>query len=197
MFENFLKEINITRKSFGIGVDATLIGEYVALKTHFDYISLSRYADLTTPELQAFYSQYENKLFTDDEIKRAGQQISYLKTLFLNDCFLTSKGGIIVLMDEEHMRVAKRKNGFKFKSGNISMVGILEKHASVVRKESAPANQRLDKIQIFTFSVLRDLGMLCEEDSDIFLITPIAVYYQKQGCKYIELLCKRRSKSVG
>ena len=75
------------------------------------------------------------------------------------------------------MRVSKHQIGFKFNSDNISMVGVVEKHASVVREESAPANQRLDKIQNLTFSILRDFGIIREDDLDIFLITPIAIYY--------------------
>jgi len=174
MFDSFLDHYELLNKPYAEKTDEYSLGKYVGLKTYFDFVSLSRLEALTTSELYDFYFNKE-KLFSINEIQEIRQCISHLKTLFPFDSFLTAEGAI-VLMEEKHLRVANSQIGYKFNSTDISVVGKVYRNVGKVREKSAPINQTLDKIQILTFSLLRTIGVLRESDSDIYLITPIAIY---------------------
>jgi hypothetical protein len=78
-------------------------------------------------------------------------------------------------MEDDHLREMNNQIGFRFNS-DLFVVGKVNKIASEVREKSVSVNQMLDRVQIMTLSIMKDLGILREEDKDIFLITPIGIY---------------------
>jgi len=158
-----------------------VIGKYICFKTYFDFISLKRLEALTASKKQKFYSDRKKLYSTADEFQRIQdiqENIEYLKILLPFDSFLTAKNAV-VLMENEPLREANNQTGFKFNSNNIVVVGKIYRKIGI-RKNSAPINQMLDKIQLFTASLLRKIGVLSEDDSEpIYLITPIAIYSEE------------------
>jgi len=81
-------------------------------------------------------------------------------------------------MEDKHLREEKSQIGYKFKSNNTVVVGRIDRLIGV-RDNSASANQLLDKIQLMTMSLLREIGVV-RSDDPIHFITPIAVYSQPE-----------------
>ena len=176
MFDSFVQHEKLNEESTISQITKDHVRKYVCLKTDFDFVSISRLEALSTLELRDFYSSHKAKPVEMDEIQRISQQVSLLKTLFPYDSFLTSKG-VIVLLEEKYLREAKSQIGHKFNGEQVFVVGKVSKYAGKVRGKSAPINQTLDKIQNFTLQILQDLGIIQKDDSsDIFLITPVAIY---------------------
>jgi len=160
-------------------------GEYICFKTHFDFISLKRLEKLTTQELQYLYLYKKtSSLIPDNDrleeadirrIRRIQKYIEFLKILFPFDSFLITKHAVI-LMDEKPLREGNNQIGYKFSNDKV-VVGKVSRKIGV-REDSAPANKMLDKIQRLTISLLRELEII-NYDSDIYLITPIAIYSEK------------------
>jgi len=157
------------------------IGKYVRLETYFDFISLKRLEDLTTSEMQKFYYGKEKSFSIKDEIHRMKmieENIERLKKLLPFNSFLTAKNAV-VLLEEESLREANNQTGFKFNSNNMIVVGKVEREIGV-RKNSAPANQMLDKIQMLTRTLLQEIGIIREGYlRPIYLIRPIAIYSEQ------------------
>ena len=176
IFEKFLQYINLADDKFISALDETYVGKYVGLKTYVDFVSISRLEELSSSELQAFYSYFTDKDFSVDKVHEIKKQITHIKTLFPYDSFLTAEG-VIVLMDDKHIRESKDQIGYKFNSDEIKVVGKVSKYTGQIRKRSAPMNQTLDDIQRFTFSIMRSLGIIRDnKNMEIFLITPVAIY---------------------
>ena len=97
-----------------------------------------------------------------------------MRKLFPFDTFLYANG-IIVLINDEYLRDAKEQAGYKF-NNKVKVIGIVNNLASESRKDSVPASVTMDKIQIATLSLLRDLGFIHENDKKIYFVTPIAIY---------------------
>ena len=79
------------------------------------------------------------------------------------------------MINDKYLRDDKEQAGYKFNS-RIKVIGIVNKLASEPRTDSVPASMTMDKIQIETLSLLRELGFVHENDTSIYLVTPIAIY---------------------
>jgi len=181
------KEGNKSEKLLVKALDASIskelkdsIGNYVCLKTYFDFISLSRLENLTNQEAQYRYLPENDILTTEDSsrIRQIRKNIALLKTLFPFDSFLTAKN-VIVLMENDPLRELNSQIGYKFNSNNLVVVGKVYKKISDIRVRSAPANQTLDNLQRLTLSLLRKIGVIRKEDAEIYFITPIAIYSEQ------------------
>lgn len=151
------------------------IGNYIALHAYFDYVNFSRLEMLTSKDMLDFYKNLndENSLSLD-VINKINAKLPLLKKLFPFDTFLYANG-IIVLINDKYLRDAKEQAGYKFNS-MVKVIGIVNKLASEPRTDSIPVSMTMDKIQISTLALLRELGFVHENDTSIFLITPIAIY---------------------
>lgn len=97
-----------------------------------------------------------------------------LRKLFPFDTFLYANG-VIVLINDDYLRDNKEQAGYKFNS-QVKVIGTVNKLASEFRKDSVPASVTMDKIQIATLSLLRELGIIHENDKEIYFVTLIASY---------------------
>jgi len=174
IFDNFLDHWNLHNANFIKKPEQDKVGRYVGIQTYFDFISLSRLEALSSSELLDFYIGIREKKFKIEEIHQIRKQIVHLKTLFPFDSFLTAEG-VIVFMEDKHLRESKSQIGYKFNSQEIKVVGKVNRYAQV-RERSALMNQRLDKVQILTLDTLRSLGIIRRDDKTIFMITPVAIY---------------------
>ena len=175
MLDSFITYVQSSNEPFVTELDKNLIGRYVNIRTYFDYVSLKRIEALTSTELLDFYPHINATESSINYFKELHAKLIYIKTLFPYDIFLTAKGSI-VLMEEKYMLVARNQIGFKFRGKNVSLIGIINKYASEVREESAKINQKLDEIQILALSLLRTLGIIRDDETNVYLLTPIVIY---------------------
>ena len=175
MLDSFIAYVQSSSEPFVTEMSKERVGRYVNIRTYFDFVSLSRIEALTSEELLEFYPRIKASESSITYLKDLHDKLFYIKTLFPYDIFLTAKGAI-VLMEEKFMLVSRNQIGYKFRSKNISLVGIINKYASEVREESAKINQMLDEIQILALTLLRTLGIIREDETNVFLLTPIAIY---------------------
>ncbi len=151
------------------------IGNYIALHTYFDYFNFSRLDILTSKEMINFYkNKYDKNILSIEKMEQLSTKLPLLKKLFPFDTFLYSNR-IIILINDKYLRDDKEQAGYKFNS-RIKVIGIVNKLASEPRTDSVPASMTMDKIQIETLSLLRELGFVHENDTSIYLVTPIAIY---------------------
>ncbi len=151
------------------------IGNYIALHTYFDYFNFTRLDMLTSKDMCDFYENLTNQNDLPlDNIHKIKEKLPLLKMLFPFDTFLYANG-IIVLINDNYLRDAKEQAGYKFNS-MVKVIGIVNKLASEPRSDSVPASVTMDKIQITTLSLLRELGFIHAKDTNIYLVTPIAIY---------------------
>lgn len=151
------------------------IGKYVALHTYFDYINFSRLGMLTNIDSDDFRENFsEGNGLMIEKLNIIKAKLPLLKTLFPFDTFLYARG-IIVLINNDYLRDKKEEAGYKFNS-MVKVIGTVNKLASTPRVASVPASATMDEIQIFTLSLLRELGFVHENDKEIYLVTPIAIY---------------------
>lgn len=151
------------------------VGNYIALHTYFDYVNFDRLDMLTGADMHDFYRSIDDgNGLSLDNIYKIKNQLPLLKKLFPFDTFLYAKG-VIVLINDKYLRDAKEQAGYKFNS-MVKVIGTVNKLASEPRKNSVPASVTMDGIQIATLSLLRELGFVHEDDTNIYLVTPIAIY---------------------
>lgn len=151
------------------------IGNYIALHTYFDYFNFSRLDILTSKEMINFYkNKYDKNILSIEKMEQLSTKLPLLKKLFPFDTFLYSNR-IIILINDKYLLDDKEQAGYKFNS-RIKVIGIVNKLASEPRTDSVPASMTMDKIQIETLSLLRELGFVHENDTSIYLVTPIAIY---------------------
>lgn len=151
------------------------IGNYVALYTYFDYFNFSRLDTLTSKEMLDFYKGKNDKdSLPLENIEQINAKLPLLRKLFPFDTFLYANG-IIVLINDDYLRDGKEQAGYKFNS-KVKVIGMVNKLASEPRTNSVPASVTMDKIQITTLALLRELGFAHENDTSIYLVTPIAIY---------------------
>lgn len=151
------------------------LGEYVMLRKHFDYINFSRLKTLAGVDMYDFYKEQSGQNSVPlDYIYKIRVKLPLLRKLFPFDTFLYADG-VIVLMNDEYLRDNKEQIGYKFNS-DVIVIGIVNKLASKPKKDSVSVSVTMDKIQIATLSLLRELGFIHDNDKEIFFVTPIAIY---------------------
>lgn len=151
------------------------LGKYVRLKKHFDYVNFSRLKTLLDVDMYDFYREQSNEDgFPLDNIYKIKAKLPLLRKLFPFDTFLYANG-IIVLINDKYLRDNKEQIGYKFNS-DVTVIGIVNKLASEPKKDSVSASVTMDKIQIATLSLLRELGFIHDNNEDIFFVTPIAIF---------------------
>lgn len=151
------------------------IGNYVALDTYFDYFNFSRLDMLTSKEMLDFYKGKNGKdSLPLENLEQINAKLPLLRKLFPFDTFLYANG-IIVLINNDYLRDGKEQAGYKFNS-KVKVIGMVNKLASEPRTTSVPVSVTMDKIQITTLALLRELGFTHENDISIYLVTPIAIY---------------------
>ena len=79
-------------------------------------------------------------------------------------------------MEPKLLLEGNNKTGYKFINDTV-VVGKIHRKIGV-REDGAPTNQRLDKIQRLTISILQDIGII-NRDLDIYLIAPVAIYTEQ------------------
>ena len=159
------------------------INKYVKLETYYDYINLTRLETISDPAMRDFYSttpRYnlfsgdKTELFSVDYVAKINQKMPILKKLFPFDTFFYAKEAI-VLLNNSYLREQPSQIGYKF-NNNYTVVGKVEKLATKERTDSMKPNKMLDGVQVTMLSVLKELGFLSEDDKNVFLINPIAIY---------------------
>lgn len=163
---------------FGEAVDKVVeddLGKCILLEAYFDYINFSRLEMLSSKDMYDFYrEQRDENSISLENINKINAKLPLLRKLFPFDTFLYANG-IIVLINEDYLRDNKEQAGYKFNS-TVKVIGTVNKRASKSRKDSVPASITMDKIQIATLSLLRELGFIHENDKEIYFVTPIAIY---------------------
>lgn len=173
ILDRFIEYLN-----FGETVDKIVednLGECIILETYFDYVNLSRLEILSSMDMYDFYrEQGDENSFSLDNMYKIKAKLPLLRKLFPFDTFLYANG-IIVLINDDYLRDNKEQAGYKF-NNKVKVIGTVNKLASKSREDSVPASVTMDKIQIATLSLLRELGFIHENDKEIYFVTPIAIY---------------------
>lgn len=175
--ENILDRF-IEYLDFGETVDKVVednLGKCIVLEAYFDYVNISRLEILSSMDMYDFYrEQNDENSFPLDNMYKIKAKLPLLRKLFPFDTFLYANG-IIVLINDDYLRDNKEQAGYKFNS-KVKVIGTVNKLASESRKYSVPVSVAMDKIQIATLSLLRELGFIHENDKEIYFVTPIAIY---------------------
>lgn len=173
ILDRFIEYLN-----FGEAVDKVVednLGKCIVLEAYFDYVNISRLEILSSMDMYDFYrEQNDENGFPLDNMYKIKAKLPLLRKLFPFDTFLYANG-IIVLINDDYLRDNKEQAGYKFNS-KVKVIGTVNKLATESRKYSVPASVTMDKIQIATLSLLRELGFIHENDKEIYFVTPIAIY---------------------
>lgn len=175
ILDRFIEYFGIKKENAVNILNEKNLGKYVMLKKHFDYVNFSRLKTLLDVDMYDFYREQSNEnAFPLDNIYKIKAKLPLLRKLFPFDTFLYANG-VIVLINDKYLRDNKEQIGYKFNS-DVTVIGIVNKLASEPKKDSVSASVTMDKIQIATLSLLRELGFIHGNNEEIFFVTPIAIY---------------------
>ena len=108
-----------------------------------------------------FYkNKYDKNILSIEKMETTKHQATTIEKTISIWHFLYSNR-IIILINDKYLRDDKEQAGYKFNS-RIKVIGIVNKLASEPRTDSVPASMTMDKIQIETLSLLRELGLSIE-----------------------------------
>lgn len=154
------------------------VGQYIKLDMEFEYFNFDRIESLFEQEfLDRLYLELaeENKNNKMD-LMEIHSKLPMLKKLIPYNSFLYGKDMLILLTDD-CIRGDAKKLGFIFDK-NVKVLGKVNKHITNQKNDenSSRIVNSLNSMQNYSLNILKKLGFI--NTDEVYLITPIAIYYE-------------------
>lgn len=152
------------------------VGNYIQLNMDLEYFNFDRIESLFEKDfLNIYYLEFleqDNK----KDLEEVYSKLPLLKKLIPYNSFLYGKDMIILLKDN-FIREDAKKLGFIFNK-NVTILGKVNKHIKNQKNNNSSSKiiNSLNSMQNSSLNILKKLGFI--NTNEVYLITPIAVYYE-------------------